>query len=116
MAKALKSLPDFKKAIVTKDAKLLTGIFGFTQKTATKLINALKDKMSELKISGEGKIRVSGGLSGSLEPILSRVFQALLSLGFTNSQSKKAIDILHSEGIESEVTTEELIKKALKVV
>ena len=37
LSKALRSLPDFHKAISTKDPKILTAIFGFTAKTAQKL-------------------------------------------------------------------------------
>ena len=32
--KASKSLPDFRRAVLDKDAKVLTGVFGFTRKTA----------------------------------------------------------------------------------
>ena len=34
LSKALRSLPDFHRAISTKDPKILTAIFGFTAKTA----------------------------------------------------------------------------------
>jgi len=42
--KVTKSLADFRRVIVNKDIQTLTGIFGFTKKTAEKLIIALKDK------------------------------------------------------------------------
>lgn len=35
--RANKSLPDFRRAILDRDHKLLTGVFGFTKKTAEKL-------------------------------------------------------------------------------
>ena len=41
--KASKSLPDFRRAVLEKDAKVLTGVFGFTRKTAERLIDALKE-------------------------------------------------------------------------
>lgn len=115
LSKAIKSMPDFKKAINSKDSKILIGVFGFTQKTAVKLINALKDKISDIKISGEGKIRIADEGSG-VHPVLSQVFTALLSLGFTGVQSKRAIETLHEGDIASDATTEDLIKKALKVI
>lgn len=116
LSKAAKSLPDFKDAISHKNTKILTGVFGFTQKTASKLINSLKDRISDIKISGEGKIRIVGAISENVSPVLSRVFEALLSLGFNNAQSKRAIETLHREDIDENFPVEELIKKALMVI
>jgi Holliday junction DNA helicase RuvA len=113
LSKVMKNLPDFKKAVITKDSRILTGVLGFTSKTASKLINALKDKISDIKISGEGKIKIEGG---GFEPVLTQVFQALTSLGFTNAQSKKAIETLHDSDLNANEKTEDLIKRALRVI
>jgi Holliday junction DNA helicase RuvA len=114
LSKAVKALPDFKKAVIAKDTRVLTGVFGFTQKTAVKLIGALKDKISAVKISGESKIHIAGG--AGTHPVLSQVFAALLSLGFSGGQSKKAIESLHEDDIDANATTEDLIKRALRVI
>ena len=53
--KISKSATDFKTAIIKKDTTLLHNIFGFTQKTAEKLISALKDKIQDIYVAGEQK-------------------------------------------------------------
>ena len=61
--KAAKSIGDFRRSIVNKDPAALTGIFGFTKKTADKLISSLKDKAGLIQLplkekhSGGGRPR-----------------------------------------------------------
>ena len=112
LGKALRSLPDFKKAIIDKDSKILMGVFGFTNKTATKLINALKDKIEQTQISGDSKFKQTG----AMQPALTQVYQALVSLGFTQAQAKRAISVLGEDVPDPKVRVEDLIKKALKVI
>ncbi|MDD2772344.1 MAG: Holliday junction ATP-dependent DNA helicase RuvA [Elusimicrobiales bacterium] len=111
--KALKSLPDFRRAIVSRDARLLTGIFGFTGKTAEKLIVSLKDKMSEMPDLGAGKISLAQDASPCGAAVV-QVFDALTSLGYSASEAKKAVESLHSEGIAPDETVEALLRRALK--
>ena len=61
LEKASRSLPDFRRAILEKDSKLLTGVFGFTKKTADRLIEALKDKLEAVPVSGPEKLARSAG-------------------------------------------------------
>ena len=110
LAKAKKSLPDFQNAIAKKDFKVLTGIFGFTAKTAEKLANALKNKMEHLSISGALKIKTAGISSGKYI----QVQNALISLGFKNAQVKTALTSLENEALTNKETMEELLKMALK--
>ena len=110
LSKAQKSLPDFRNAIIKKDFKLLTGIFGFTKKTAEKLALALKDKVENLSISGSLKLNVAGMDTGKC----AQVFDALTSLGFKNSQAKKAIDSIQNEDMTGEEKMEDVLKMALK--
>lgn len=110
LAKAQKSLPDFKNAIIKKDFKLLTGIFGFTKKTAEKLALALKDKIENLSISGSMKIKAAGMDTGKYAQVLN----ALVSLGFKNSQAKKAIESVQDEDMNGEEEMEDVLKTALK--
>jgi len=111
--KALKSLPDFRRAIVSRDARLLTGIFGFTGKTAEKLIVSLKDKMSEMPDPGAGKISLAQDASPCGAAVV-QVFDALTSLGYSASEAKKAVESLHAEGIAPDETVETLLRRALK--
>jgi len=110
--KALKSLPDFQRAIMTKDPRLLTGIFGFTSKTAEKLINFLKDKMPSMDISGAAGIKIAE--TSGLPPALTQVLDALSSLGYTSAEARKSVDLLYKEGINPGEPAEILVKKALR--
>src|SRR5437763_398889 len=53
--KISKSSPDFRRAILEGDARALVGLFGFTRKTADKMIVALKDRLAGLRLSGKEK-------------------------------------------------------------
>ncbi|MCK5106383.1 MAG: hypothetical protein KAQ76_02370, partial [Elusimicrobiales bacterium] len=110
LAKAKKSLPDFQNAIAKKDFKVLTGIFGFTAKTAEKLANALKNKMEHLSISGALKIKTNG--------ISSRKFiqaqNALISLGFKNAQAKIALTSIENEELSGKESMEDILRMSLK--
>ncbi|MCG2725170.1 MAG: Holliday junction branch migration protein RuvA [Elusimicrobia bacterium] len=110
LAKAKKSLPDFQNAIAKKDIKLLTGIFGFTNKTAEKLANALKNKMENLAISGALKIKIDG--IGSDKYV--QVLNALISLGFKNTQVKTALASLENEKLSGKEKMEDILRMALK--
>ena len=92
LTKALRSLPDFHNAIVTQDVKILTGIFGFTAKTAQKIIDALKGKMDSFTVQGESKIK-------TIEtPYMSELLAALNALGYSAAEARRAIEKLHNEG------------------
>ncbi|HOX22626.1 MAG TPA: Holliday junction ATP-dependent DNA helicase RuvA [Elusimicrobiales bacterium] len=108
--KALKSLPDFRKSVLTKDARLLTGIFGFTAKTAEKLISLLREKMQDLKIAGEAKISAEGGPDATTLPEL---LSALGALGYTATEVRRAVPALQTEGIKPDEPVERLLKRAL---
>lgn len=109
--KALRSVADFHKAIVSKDPKILTGIFGFTSKTAEKLIASLKDKMDAVSIQGESKIKVLDDA-----PYMSAVLEALTALGYSATESRRAIEKLYAEGINPSDPLEHIIKEALRVL
>lgn len=105
--KAMKSLPDFKRAVEQKNLKLLTSIFGFRKETAEKIVVALQNKIEHIKISGKEKwSRVS-------EEIPVETIQALVSLGYKEQMAKFAVEKVLEETDRSS-KTEELIKLALK--
>ncbi len=109
--KALRSVADFHQAIVTRDPKILTGIFGFTAKTAEKLITSLKDKMDGVSIQGETKIKVAGEV-----PYMAGVLEALTALGYSPSESRRALEKLHAQGVKPTEKLENIVKEALRVL
>jgi len=111
--KAIKSLPDFQKAVIENDAKLLTGIFGFTAKTAARLVSSLKDKIPELGLGGIERLKNIRDTENA-GAVCGRVLSALASLGYNYSESKTAVRTLREEGVESAETVEQLLRRALK--
>lgn len=109
LSKALRSLPDFHRAIINQDAKILTGIFGFTAKTAQKIIDALKGKMDTFTVQGETKIKTLD------TPYMSELLAALSALGYSMAEARRAIEKLHNEGGLSN-NMEENIKSALRIL
>lgn len=108
--KALRSVADFHSAIYKRDPKILTAIFGFTSKTAEKLINSLHGKMDSLTVQGEAKIKVAD------EPYMSEVLAALTALGYTAQESRRAMEKIYTAGVSPSEKTENIIKAALKVL
>ncbi|MDR0734257.1 MAG: hypothetical protein LBG16_00795, partial [Elusimicrobiota bacterium] len=109
LAKALRSVADFHRAIVNQDPKILTAIFGFTAKTAQKLIDSLKDKMDSITVQGEAKIK-----SAEI-PFMSDVISALTALGYSASEARRAIDAIYKQG-GAAISVEENIKFALRIL
>lgn len=108
--KALKSLPDFRRAVIENDTRLLTGIFGFTKKTAERLVSALKDKMPA--IAGEGaeiETRAVGDVSS-----YGQVLNALASLGYKYAESRAAVQIIQEEGLKPGEKVEDMLRRALR--
>ncbi len=109
--KALRSVADFHQAIVARDPKILTGIFGFTAKTAEKLITSLKDKMDGVSIQGTAKIKVA-----DQAPYMAGVLEALTALGYSASESRRALEKLHAQGVKPTDKLENIVKEALRVL
>jgi len=110
--KALKSIADFHNAIVKEDPKILTGIFGFTKKTADKLINSLKEKMQNFETSGELKIKIAD--SGISIPHINDVMQALTALGYSAGEARRSLEKIDTKDLSSESTVQDVLKQALK--
>ncbi|MBP5430266.1 MAG: Holliday junction branch migration protein RuvA [Elusimicrobiaceae bacterium] len=109
--KALRSVADFHQAIVSRDPKILTSIFGFTAKTAEKLITSLKDKMDGVSIQGETKIKVA-----DQAPYMTGVVEALSALGYSAAESRRALEKLHAQGVKPTEKLENIVKEALRVL
>ena len=106
LGKAVKSMPDFKSAVAAKDAKRLTAIFGFTAKTADKLISALKDK---LPAAGEA---AAAGFSAS-SGVYAQALTALTALGFRAGEARSALEEAAAEAGPS-AGTEAVVRLALR--
>lgn len=106
--KVSKSFADFKVAIIKKDTSLLSTVFGFTKKTAEKLVVALKDKIAEISVNNEQKWQeVSTNSSIEIEAI-----EALLTLGYKDLQARTAVNKVISQNNKLEVA--QIVKEALK--
>ncbi|MHB0996063.1 MAG: Holliday junction branch migration protein RuvA [Elusimicrobiales bacterium] len=105
LGKAVKSMPDFAAAVASKDPKRLTAIFGFTAKTADKLISALKDKLPS---AGAGTSS-AGAFSGAYAQALA----ALTALGFRAADARAAIEEASAEAGPA-AGAETVIRQALR--
>ncbi|HNW45370.1 MAG TPA: OB-fold domain-containing protein [Elusimicrobiales bacterium] len=85
LGKAIRSMSDFTAAIAARDPKRLTAIFGFTAKTAEKLIDALKDKLPAAgAAAGAGFSAASG--------VYIQAINALTALGFRAGEARAAVE------------------------
>jgi Holliday junction DNA helicase RuvA len=106
--KISKSAPDFRQAILEADARALVSLFGFTKKTAEKMIVALKDRMAGLRLAGREK------WSGAVQSIgVGEAIAALVSLGYREALAREVVDRLPDEA-RSHSSTADLVKEALK--
>jgi Holliday junction DNA helicase RuvA len=107
--KASKSITDFKRAVIAKDIEMLTGIFGFTKKTAEKLTAALKDKIVLLETGETAKWADSAKFSGGAR---GEAVAGLVAMGFKEAQAREAVSAAVSEN--AQLSAAEIIKKALQ--
>jgi Holliday junction DNA helicase RuvA len=107
--KISKSFADFKAAIISKNPSMLNGIFGFTKKTADKLIAALKDKISTVNISGEEKWI---GIKTIENTTILEAITGLIALGYKEQQARVAVTSAYEHN--ENITLEDLIRKSLQ--
>jgi Holliday junction DNA helicase RuvA len=108
--KIAKAMPDFRRAILESDTRVLMSIFGFTKKTADKMVVALKERMAGLRVSGREKLAGVPGNEGVTEALA-----ALIQLGYRETEARSALDRLPAD-IRSGASTTELVKEALKQI
>jgi holliday junction DNA helicase RuvA len=106
--KISKSSPDFRRAIIDSDVRALVSLFGFTKKTADKMIVALKDRLAGLRLSGKEKWSPEIAPTGFSEAVA-----ALVQLGYRENEARSALERLPAEA-RSESSTTTLVKEALK--
>ncbi|HCC71369.1 MAG TPA: Holliday junction branch migration protein RuvA [Bacteroidales bacterium] len=95
------------EAILKSDVGMLKGIKGIGAKTAQRIIVDLKDKVG--KTADAGEIFADEG-----NTIREEAFTALVMLGFPKNSVNKTLDKLLRE--DRDLTVEQLIKKALKIL
>ncbi len=103
------NLTDLAVAIATEDVKKLSKVKGLGKKTAERIILELKEQ-----VSAEGIEKSSDEDSSTiLEPVNEDAVVALMSLGFTKTESVNAIKLATSKGAKE---VEEIIRIALKFI
>ena len=96
------------EAVASENVRLIQSVKGIGAKTAQRLVIDLKDKVGKLQISSD---KISSSNNNNKNEALS----ALVSLGFGKNQVEAVLDkIFRTEG--SELTIEDLIKRALKLL
>ncbi len=107
------SVPDFKIAVLSENVNLLGSVPGIGSKTANRLILELRDKLDALPVEIEAEaIRRGRGID---EQVLADATAALVTLGYSSSAVRKAINRIKSE-VKSDIRVEELIRRALRVL
>jgi len=102
------STPDeIQHAIINNDVSLLKKIKGIGEKTAQRIIVDLKDKLGKVGDSNEIFIAQNN-------TIKEEALSALVMLGFAKNTIEKIIDKILSS--DKEISVEELVKKALKIL
>lgn len=96
-------------AVMSGDAKAISAAPGIGKKTAEKLIIELKDKLSIEDVLTRADTDDGGHLNSTNE-IQSEAIQALVALGYSNTESLKAVKQVNLE----DASVEDVLKEALK--
>lgn len=111
--KASKSLPDFRRAVMDRDEKLLCGVFGFTKKTAAKIVDALKGKIDGVRVAGAPHLQTARDAMPATG-CWSQALNALEALGYKSSDARAMLQSLAELHGGKDVPTEQLVRQALK--
>ncbi|MDR3195461.1 MAG: Holliday junction branch migration protein RuvA [Endomicrobium sp.] len=109
MDKISKSFADFKTAIISKNPSMLHAVFGFTKKTADKLIAALKDKIASVKVSGKEKW---ASVNLTENKLILEAIEGLISLGYKEQRVRAVVNKVYEQN--ENITLENLITKSLQ--
>ena len=101
-------VPDLEQSIASGNVSALKSVKGVGAKTAQRIIVDLKDK---IKVAGDALLVEAGAPSSQ---VFDEAMAALVMLGFTQQMSQKALKKLFKD--EPDVTVEQAIKKALKMM
>lgn len=106
---------DLRFAVMANDVKAISAAPGIGKKTAEKLILELKDKL-HVEDALEHAMSASDSMSTSVESsreVTSEAIQALVALGYGNTEALKAVKKVE---ITSEMSVNEVLKRALKFI
>lgn len=98
-------------AVTAHDVKAISLAPGIGKKTAEKLIIELKDKLSIEDILDKAEDIVVSEVNNSANQIQAEAVQALVALGYGNSEALKAVKKVK---ISEETSVEDVLKQALK--
>lgn len=109
--KASRSLPEFRRAVASGDTAALVKVFGFSRKTAEKLVSGLKDELGPASSAAapvlpESPLPETGPLARALE--------ALAALGYRPAEARLALDGIRRDLAGREAPVEELLRLALR--
>ncbi len=107
--KIMKSLPDFKRAVIDEDFALLVSVFGFTKKTAEKLVFSLKGKIESWAVTGPAKWAEAP--KGTEWETLS----ALVNLGYTEVEARETVQKV-KEKLGADAPTKSLLQESLRLM
>lgn len=103
---------DLRFAVMANDAKAIAKAPGIGKKTAEKLIIELKDKLSiEDVLNKVNETETVAVTSNASNEIQAEAVQALVALGYGNTESMKAVKKVQ---MNEDTTVEEVLKLALK--
>ena len=90
-----------------RDVSMLSGIFGFTKKTAEKLVAALKDKIANVTVKDSAKWSNIDAGSSSSEAVA-----ALVALGYKETDAREVVNKVANEN--KDFSVEQIITESLK--
>ncbi|SFA76730.1 Holliday junction branch migration protein RuvA [Clostridium frigidicarnis] len=105
---SISNVNNLKYGILTGEEKLLTKAPGIGKKIAQRIILELKDKLTCEDLLNEEKI-IDGNIVTIDKSRINDALEALMSLGFNEKESNKALD-----NIDMSNSLEEIIKESLK--
>jgi holliday junction DNA helicase RuvA len=105
------SVGQFKAAVVNEDPNALSKVSGLGKKTAERIILELKDKVG---VAAAWELAASG--RNDQQAKVNDAVLALLSLGFKQVEAQKTVREILSLAKGEEIDTEELVRRALKLL
>ena len=104
------SVQEFQRSVLQEDLDVLTAISGVGKKKAQRLIVELKEKLGKVDLGERKDLREEEAV---LTPAVDEAALALMSLGYTKVDARRALDKVTEETKEA-LPVEELIKRVLK--
>ena len=104
---------DLRFAVMSHDVKAISGAPGIGKKTAEKLIIELKDKLSIEDVLERAADTSSHVATNVTNQIQSEAVQALVALGYGNSEALKAVKKVE---VNEDTTVEDVLKLSLKYI